>query len=547
MRLTIRKSIQQPALVLVFTVLSATLLPAQNSVVISVDAKANRIPINSGIYGLSFADTPTLQDLNSPLDRSGGNAASRYNWQINATNHASDYFFESIGSASSLAGADGDAFISDAEAAKATAMLTVPMLDWVARLGPNRAKLASFSQAKYGAQTASDPYFPDAGNGVLASSGQNVTGNDPNDAHVSSNSRFQQGWVQHLVQQWGTAANGGLRYYILDNEPSLWHSTHRDVHPTGATMDEIKSRILDFSAKIKAVDSGAKVVGPEEWGWSGYLFSGYDQQYGSLHGWSYLPDRSNHGGADSLPWLLGQLKASGTHPLDVFSVHYYPQGGEYSNDTSTNTQLLRNRSTRSLWDPNYVDQSWINTQVMLIPRLKQWVNAYYYVNTPVAITEYNWGAEESMNGATTQADILGIFGREGLSYATRWTVPGSTTPTYQAIKIYRNYDGKKSTFGDTSVLASAPNPDNVSAFAATRAHDGALTLMLINKQLSASASATVSLKNFAVSGAAAVYQLANAGTSISTLPSITAQAGQIIVTLPQQSITLLVVPGKTLP
>ena len=67
----------------------------------------------------------------------------------------------------------------------------------------------------------------------MATSGQHVTGNDPNDANVPSNSTFQQRWVQHLVGRWGTNANGGLRYYILDNEPSLWHGTHRDVRPTG--------------------------------------------------------------------------------------------------------------------------------------------------------------------------------------------------------------------------------------------------------------------------------------------------------------------------
>jgi hypothetical protein len=73
------------------------------------------------------------------------------------------------------------------------------------------------------------------------------------------------------------------------------------------------------------------------------------------------------------------------------------------------------------------------------------------------------------------------------------------------------------------------------------------TLMLINKQLSTNASATITLKNFAVSGPIAVYQVANPGTGISALPSVVANAGQITATLPQQSITLLVIPGKTLP
>ena len=88
-------------------------------------------------------------------------------------------------------------------------------------------------------------------------------------------------------------------------------------------------------------------------------------------------------------------------------------------------QLRRNRSTRSLWDPNYVDETWINDRVQLIPRLKNWVDTYY-PGTTIGITEYNWGAENHINGATAQADIFGIFGREGLDMAARWTTPAST-------------------------------------------------------------------------------------------------------------------------
>jgi len=348
----------------------------------------------------------------------------------------------------------------------------------------------------------------------LKSIGKNVAGNDPNDAGVPADSTYQQHWVQALVGKWGAASGGGLRYYILDNEPSIWHSTHRDVHPTGASMDEVRDKILDYAAKIKAVDPSATVVGPEEWGWSGYLLSGYDQQYGSLHGWSYLPDRAAHGNADYLPWLLDQLRQSaattGQRPLDIFSVHYYPQGGEFGNDVSTLTQALRNHSTRSLWDPNYVDESWINDRVQLIPRLRNWVNTYYFSDTKIAITEYNWGAESHINGATSQADILGIFGREGLDLATRWTTPDPSTPTYKAIQMYRNYDGLKSTFGDTSVLASAPNPDNLSAFAALRSSDGAMTVMVVSKVLSGNTPVTVNLSNFSASGSAQVWQLTSA-------------------------------------
>ena len=523
---------------------SAMATYAQNPVSINIDAQVNRHPINPNVYGVAHASTATLNDLNSPLNRNGGNNTTRYNWQLNADNRGNDWYYESIGDSSATAGERGDTFFASSTAANAQAMLTIPLIDWVAKVGTNRTKLAGFSIAKYGAQTGNDwQWMPDAGNGVGAS-GQFITGNDPRDANVPSTSLMQQAWVQHLVGRWGTNATGGVRYYILDNEPSLWHSTHRDVRPTGLTMDDLKQRITDYATKIKAVDPSALVVGPEEWGWSGYLFSGFDQQYGSTHGWSVLPDRQNHGGADYLPWLLGALRqdniTTGTRLLDVFTVHYYPQGGEFSDDVSSAMQLRRNRSTRSLWDPAYVDETWINDKVQLIPRLKNWVNTAY-PGTSIGLTEYNWGAENHINGATTQADILGIFGREGLDMAARWTTPAASTPTYKAMKMFRNYDGNKSTFGETSVAATTPNPDTVSAFAAQRATDGALTVMVVSKSPSAGAPATINLAHFAHTGVAQAWQL-TAANAITRLADVSISGASFGATLPAQSVTLFVIP-----
>ena len=529
--------------------LAAISTQAQNPITINVDAAANRRPINPNIYGVAHATTADLNDLNSPLNRNGGNNTTRYNWQLNADNRGNDWYYESIADSSATAGERGDTFFVNSRTAHAQAMLTIPTIEWVAKVGTNRSKLAGFSIAKYGAQTGNDwQWFPDAGNGVRTS-GQYVTGNDPNDANVPSNSTFQQGWVQHLVGRWGTNANGGLRYYILDNEPSIWHGTHRDIRPTGPTMDEIKNKIVDYAGKVRAVDPSALIAGPEEWGWSGYFFSGYDQQYGSTHGWGVLPDRNNHGGADYLPWLLDALRqnnsATGMRLLDIFTVHYYPQGGEFSDDVSSAMQMRRNRSTRSLWDPAYVDETWINDRVDLVPRLKNWVNTYY-PGTLTGITEYNWGAENHINGATAQADILGIFGREGLDMAARWATPASSTPTYKAMKLYRNYDGNRSTFGDTSMSAMTPNPDTVAAFAAQRSTDGALTVMVIAKSLSGSTPATITLANFVHGGTAQAWQL-TAANAITRLPDVGVSGSSFAVTLPPQSVTLFVVANASGP
>ena len=525
---------------------------AQNpAVAVNVDAALDRKPINPKIYGIAYGTTAALADLNAPLNRYGGNNTTRYNWQQNADNRGQDWYFESIGDSSAVAGERGDSFISSTRAGGAEPMITIPMIDWVAKVGANRTKLASFSQSKYGAQTGNDwQWFADAGNGVLKSTNQNVSGNDPNDANVPNSAAVQDGWVQHLVSRWGLSTTGGLKYYIMDNEHSIWHSTHRDVHPVGAKMAEVRDKMLAYAAAVKGRDAAAMVVGPEEWGWSGYTLSGYDQQYGSLYGWSNLPDRIANGNWDYLPWLLNQLKgssvANGQKPLDVFSVHYYPQGGEFGNDTSTAMQLRRNRSTRSLWDAAYVDETWISDTVKLIPRLRSWVDTYYWPGTPIAITEYNWGAESHVNGATAQADIYGIFGREGLDIAARWTTPDASTPTYKAMKLYRNYDGNKSGFGDTSVRAAVPNPDNVSAFAAVRSTDNALTVMVINKYLSGGTPVTVNLANFSGNGSGQVWQLTAANT-ITRLADAAYSGPAVSLTVPAQSITLLVLSAGSAP
>ncbi len=507
---------------------------------ISVDAALNRHAINPQIYGVAHATTAQLQALNAPLNRSGGNNTSRYNWQQNADNRGNDYYFESI-PFSNQAGEVGDTFIQNSKNANAQPMLTVPMVDWIAKVGANREKLASFSISKYGAQTGNDwQWFPDAGNGIWTN-GQNVAGNDPNDANVPNSVAFQQSWIQHLTGRWGAATNGGLRYYILDNEYSLWHSTHRDVKPQGATMDEIFSKMRDYAAMIKSVDASAQIVGPEEWGWDGYRYSGYDQWYAPTHNWTF-PDRAAHGNMDYAPWLLQQFKADettrGIRLLDFFTLHYYPQGGEFGNDVSSAMQLRRNRSTRSLWDVNYTDESWINDKVQLVPRMKNWV-AQYYPNTKIGLTEYNWGAENHINGATAQADIYGILGREGVDMATRWTTPDATTPTFKAMQMYRNFDGNNSGFGDTSVSVTVPNPDNVSAFAAVRSSDNALTIMVINK-LTTGSQVNVNIANYNGGSAAQIWQLTSAN-QIVRLADATFSNGTMTTTVPVQSITLFVI------
>jgi len=518
--------------------------PAVMTVV--VDMTGPRRPINPMIYGLSGATPAQLAALNPSWHRHGGNATSRYNWQQNATNRASDWYFESLSEPGTAPGAAVDQFITEARAAGVAPVITLPMLDWVAGLGPNRRPQASFSIAKYGPQRGRDAqWFPDAGDGVDLH-GRPITGNDPRDAHVPSTPALQASWMRHLTQRWGTAARGGVPAVVLDNEPSLWWATHRDVAPTGATMRDVSVRTLALSTAVKAVDPTVAVMAPEEWGWPGYFHSGADQQWSATHGWwRTAPDRAAARGADYLPWLLAQWRASalatGRWPVDIVTVHYYPSGGEYSTAVTPAMVARRARSTRSLWDAGYVDESWIAAPVALIPRLRAWVDQHYRPGTPIGITEYHWGADAHMSGAVAQADVLGIFGREGLDYAARWGTPALGSPAAEAFRLFRNYDGRGSRFGETSLRVTGDAPDSLAAFAAVRA-DGTATVALVHKATAGGAPVTVQVPGVRP-GQVERWELA-AGQPIRRLPDVVMAHGGLAMTVPPQSVTLLVVPAR---
>jgi hypothetical protein len=181
-------------------------LPAVN---IAVNAGLDQRAINPMIYGTAFATTAQLLDLNAPYNRSGGNAETTYNWQANATNHASDWYFESLPESGSGVSAAADQFVSSTLAGGAQPTLTIPTIGWVAKLGPGGTHLASFPASVYPNQTGHDPYWSQAGNG-MTSAGP-ITGNDPNLANQPSSPAFEQGWVQHLVDTFGSSTAGGVR------------------------------------------------------------------------------------------------------------------------------------------------------------------------------------------------------------------------------------------------------------------------------------------------------------------------------------------------
>lgn len=171
--------------------------------------------------------------------------------------------------------------------------------------------------------------------------------------------------------------------------------------------------------------------------------------------------------------------------------------------------------------------------------MHDWVNSNY-PGTKIAISEYSWGALGYLNGALAQADVLGIFGREGLDLATLWGLPTATQPGAYAFRMYRNYDGQSHGFGETSVPAASADQSQLAIYAARRSSDGALTLIIINKT-GTPLTSTVVLSNYLPPATAQVYLYSGANLqAIVRQPDQAVSAGGFTAAFPANSITLVV-------
>jgi len=172
----------------------------------------------------------------------------------------------------------------------------------------------------------------------------------------------------------------------------------------------------------------------------------------------FRPDRRKHGDVAFIPWYLRKLaehhQRTGTRILDILDVHFYPMAeGVFSatgSQTDAATNARRIRSTRSLWDPSYVDESWIGERMQVLPRLTQWIAE----NDPglgLSIGEWNFGAENHISGGLAAAEALGRFGLYGVTSAFHWGTLAENSELFWAFRAYRNFDTKGGRFQDGSV------------------------------------------------------------------------------------------------
>jgi mannan endo-1,4-beta-mannosidase len=527
------------------TAMAAWVVPrADVAVDFKIDLGKDNHPISPLIYG-SNSDELTAED-GVTFRRSGGNRLTGYNWENNASHAGTDWYnnsdaFMGGGNAPGKSMTD---FHDQVTAGGAASLITLPAAGYVAK---DKKGVVAENEAAPSARWAK----------VVFKKGKPFAATpDTTDGEV-----YTDEFIDFLVKKYGDAGTDkGVKYYCVDNEPGLWPSTHPRIHPAKPTAVELVQKTRDLSIAVKAVDPKALIFGG--------VFYGYND-YASLQDAPDWKATLNASGkyAWYIDYFLEEMKkasdASGKRLMDVLDLHWYSEASgdnRINVDTATTPKdrAARLQAPRSLWDPDYAEDSWISKwatpkqpvtnwndptpgPINLIPRVLESIRKYN-PGTRIAITEYNYGEANHVTGGLANADFLGVAGRTDVFAASFWQLGLKPTYVASAFRLFRNYDGKKGRFGSTSVSATASDKANASIFASFESGGDEVHIIAINKNATESVKGGFSVTSPVALTSGKVYGFDGSGTALSEKAAVATITGNAFsYTLPPWSASHFVI------
>ncbi len=478
---------------------------------------ARRHAISPWIYGSNQVDPDALHG--ETIGRHGGNRWTAYNWETNASNAGSDYLYQNdayLGGGSTPGGAVLER-VSALHERGLAALVTVPIAGYVAAdtRGPTDS----------GGADRATRFFE-----LRASGGTLGRAPDTGDRVVYADEFVD--WIRRTLMPTGRV------FFSLDNEPDLWSETHSEIHPDPVRYDELIRRNTEFATAITAIVPDAIVFGPVNYGYAGYV---------------NLQDAPDAAGRDFLDTYLEGMRSAeasaGRRLVHALDVHWYPEarggGGRITDeDTSPARVEARVQAPRSLWDPSYVESSWITDccsegAIRLLPRLAEKIAAHY-PGTGIAITEYNYGGADHISGAIAQADVLGIFADEGVFAAMWWQLSSARRFVDAAFEMYRDFDGAGASFGDTAIASSSSDIERVAVHASIdAAHPERVVVVLVNRAAT-SVRAGLRIEHDRRLGRSRVFTLeGSTPTPRAGAEIVITATNAFVATLPARSVTTL--------
>ena len=513
-----------------------------NTVNITVDTSKDRKEISPYIYGVNSELMET--GVTCTAIRAGGNRFTAYNWETGASNAGSDWNHNSDsyflgGLPDDLKDAYGSVALNlsrkCAEKHDAYSLMTLLMAGYVAADmdGEVTKDQAAPSDRWNKVELTKDTEFslePDLSDGTV----------------------YMDEFVNYLVNTLGDSqSKNGINGYSLDNEPALWKWTHERIHPEATGCEEIVEKSVIMAKAVKDIDPNADIFGPALFGYGAFT------NFGDSKDWKTIKQNGDYDWF--IDYYLDEMKKAedetGVRLLDVLDIHYYTEAkgecGKRSCDHYDVEGCVKARldSTRSLWDADYMENSWITDSGAefwpLLPNIQQSIDKYY-PGTKIAITEYDFGGCYDISGGIAEADALGVFAKNGVYFATLFA--GKAEYQCAAIDLYTNYNGKGSGFGDTLVYCETDNVGLSTAYAAVdNDSDDVITLIVTNKSFDEKTTANIKLVDDAGYEYVHLYCLNSSYAAISDLTdnsdAVTVSGDTITYEMEPESVSLLVI-GK---
>jgi hypothetical protein len=526
------------------------------TVTINVDVNKGKKPISPYIYGRNngLSDAPgspttaatwkQFRDAGVHYAReNGGNNASKYNWRKKLSSHPDwynniynhDWDYQAKTLTDSLPGTQG--------------MWAFQLLGHSASNLNNNFNDWAYNGSAWWAGTCQNL----AGGGVANGAGGCAATTNGNINLYTENwtSDSTVGMLDHWFGTGGLGLNKNvIQYWSMDNEPDIWNGTHDDVMPTQPTAEAFMQLYFTVAKKARAKYPAIKLCGPvpaSEWQW----YSWNNNKITAANGLSYT-------------WLEFFIKrvseeetASGIRLLDVLDIHSYPQVSQDSDIVQSHRIYFD--TIYSSPDANGVKTTaasgWDNsiTNEKVFVRCNQWLTQYLGSNHGVVlgVSEYGTKATSANVIANSYSSMLGTFADNGINFFSPWDwYPGY----WEALHLFSRY--AKS----TRVLSTSSDEHFVTGYSSVNATGDSLTVILVNRALTASHTTNLNLSNFIVANG--TYNTLQISSLPVTTPTptetfishtsnalhhgtVTSASNSISITLPALSTTAILIKGTT--
>ena len=329
----------------------------------------------------------------------------------------------------------------------------------------------------------------------------------------------------------------------MDNEPEIWSGTHDDVMTSQLAATAFMDKYFAVAKKARALYPNIKLCGPvcaNEWQWYKW---GSETLYinGKYYSWmEYFLKR-----------VADEQKATGIRLLDVVDIHWYP--GESAN--ADVVQLYR-----IFYDKTYVypgangiksiNGGWDTSQnkEYIFQRISDWLTTYFGTNHGIGLglSESGINTTDANVNSVLYASMLGTFANNGVEYFTPWTW---NTGMYETLHLFSRY-AKSYSVSSTSTVENT-----VSAYSTVTSSADSMTVMLLNRDVSASHSVKVNLSAFSVNnGSFNTLQIASLPTTETFVShsnnalkksTVTVSNNSFTITLPAMSTTAVILKAAT--